>query len=58
MRIADALSRLQVRGQTGKLTIDDDEIHAHIGSAISSLPVSDGRFQQIMEAQEEDLSAG
>ena len=29
-------------------------MHAHIGSVISSLPASDTRLQQIMEAQEED----
>ena len=27
--------------QTVKSTIDDDEMHAHIGSVISSLPASD-----------------
>ena len=54
MYIADALSRLQTRKQTVKSTIDDDEVHAHIGSVISSLPASDTRLQQIMEAQEED----
>ena len=35
-------------------TIDDDEMIAHVGSAISSLPVSDAGLQQIMEAQDED----
>ena len=30
--IPDALSRLQIRSQTVKPTIDDDEMHAHIGS--------------------------
>ena len=54
MYIADALSRLQTRNQTVKSTIDDDEMHAHIGSVISSLPASDTRLQQNMEAQEED----
>ena len=52
--IADALSRLQTRNQTVKPTIDDDEMHAHVESVISSLPASDTRLQQIMEAQEED----
>ena len=54
MYIADALSRLQTRNQTVKPTIDDDEMHAHVESVISSLPASDTRLQQIMEAQEED----
>ncbi|XP_068729020.1 uncharacterized protein [Montipora capricornis] len=52
--IADALSRLQTRIQTVKSTIDDDKMHAHIGSVISSLPASVTPLQQIMEAQEED----
>ena len=50
--IADALSRLQTRNQTVKSTIDDDEMHAHIGSVILSLPASDTPLQQIMEAQD------
>ena len=50
MYIADALSRLQARSQT----IDDDKIHAHIASVISSLPASEARLPQIMKAQEED----
>ena len=37
-----------------KLTIDNDQMHAHIGNVISSLPIKDARLQQIMEAQEED----
>ena len=54
MYIADALSRFQIRSQTVKSTTDVDEMHAHIGSVNSSLPVWDGQLQQIMEAQEED----
>ena len=54
MYIADALSRLQVRDQMAQSTIDDDEMIAHVGSVISSLPASDARLQQIMEAQDED----
>ena len=54
MYVADALSRLQTLNQTVKSAIDDDDMHAHIGSAILSLPASDTRLQQIMEAQEED----
>ena len=53
MYIADALSRLQTPGQA-VTTIDDEEMKAHVASVISSLPASDGRLQQIMEAQEED----
>lgn len=34
-------------------TIDDDDMIAHVGSVISSLPASDTRLQQIMEAQDE-----
>ena len=52
--IANALSKLQIRSQTVKSTIDDDEINAHIGSVISSLPASDAQLQQIIDAQEED----
>ena len=54
MYIAEALSRLQIRSQTVKSTIDDDEMNAHIGSVISLLPASGARLQQMMEAQEED----
>jgi len=54
MYVADELSRLQIRRQTAKSIINDDEMHAHIGSVISSLQASDARLQQIMEAQEED----
>ena len=45
---------LQIRSQTVKSTTDNDKMHAHIGSVISSLPASDAQLQQIMEAQEED----
>ena len=54
MYIADVLSRLQIRSQTVKSTIADDEMHAQIESVISSLPASGARLQQIVEAQEED----
>ena len=54
MYITDALSRLQIRSQTVKSTIDDDDMHVHIENVISSLPASGTRLQQIMEAQEED----
>ena len=54
IHVANALSRLQIQSPTVKSTIDDDEMHAHIGSEISSLPASDARLQQIMEAQEDD----
>ena len=53
MYIADALSGLQTPGQA-VTTVDDEEMKAHVASVISSLPASDGRLQQIMEAQEED----
>ena len=52
--IVDALSRLQTRSQTVKSAIDDDEMQAHIGSVISSMPASDARLQQIMKTQEDD----
>ncbi|KAL9963916.1 hypothetical protein ACROYT_G027471 [Oculina patagonica] len=52
MHFPDALSRLQVRSQAVQSTTDDDEMYAHIGSVSSSLPASDTRLQQIMEAQE------
>ena len=35
-------------------TIDDDDMIAYVGSVIFSLPASDTRLQQIMEAQDED----
>ena len=54
MYVADALSRPQIRSQTVKSTINDDKMHAHIGSVVSSLPASNAPLQQIMEAQEED----
>ena len=54
MHIADALSRLQVRDQMVQSTIDDDDMVAYVGSVISSLPASDTRLQQIVEAQDED----
>ncbi|KAL9986784.1 hypothetical protein ACROYT_G000980 [Oculina patagonica] len=54
MYIPDALSRLQVRIQAVRSTIDNDEMYAYVGSVVSSLPASDTRLQQIMEAQEED----
>jgi len=54
MYIADALSRLQAQHAVPQRTIADDEMTAHIGSVITGLPVSDTRFQQIVEAQEED----
>jgi len=53
MYIADALSGLQTPGQA-VTTVDDEEMKAHVASVISSFPASDGRLQQIMEAQEED----
>ena len=53
MYIADALSRLQVRDKVVQSTIDDDEMIEHVESVISSLPPSDTRLQQIIEAQEE-----
>ena len=56
MYIVHALSRLQIRSQTVKSTIDDDEMNAHSGSVISSLPALDARIQQIMEAQEEEFA--
>ena len=54
MYIADALSRLQVRDKVVQSTIDVDEMIAQVESVISSLPTSDTRLQQIIEAQEED----
>ena len=35
-------------------TIYDNEMIAHVGSVISSLPGSDTRLQEIIKAQEED----
>ena len=47
---ADAISRSNV--PVDKLY--DKEMIVHVGSEISSLPGSDTRLQEIMEAQEED----
>ena len=45
--------RLQARYQMFHSTIYDNEMIAHDGSVISSLPGSDTRLQEITEAQEE-----
>ena len=54
MYIADALPRLQAQHADPQPTIADDEMTAHVASVITSLPASDTRLQQIIEAQEED----
>ena len=54
MHIADALSRLQTQDQKTQSTIKDDEMTAHVASIITSLPASDTKLQQILQAQEED----
>ena len=55
MYIADALSRLQARSQTMKSTIDEGEMHAHIGSvisrAITANPASTGGGSRLREHQ-------
>ena len=46
MRFQDS----RLKGKQWSQQIDYDEMDAHIGSVNSSLPASDVRLQQIMEA--------
>ena len=52
--IAVTLSRLQAQHADPQPTIADDEMRAHVASVITGFTASDTRFQQSIEAQEED----
>ena len=54
MYTSDALSKLIPKSANSDSPIPEAEMNAFIGTVIDSLPVSDTKLKEIIEAQEDD----